>query len=333
MCPESLSSELEGLRLVAIGGGTGLSTLLRGIKLYTRSISAVVTVSDDGGSSGRLRRELGMLPPGDIRNCLVALADSESLMTSLFRHRFRNGKGSLDGHSFGNLLIAALTEVTGDFEQAVKESSKVLAIRGRVLPSTLEDVVLVAELEDGTVVEGESVISRSTRPVRRLSLRPEAPAPLPEVMEAIDQAQAIVIGPGSIFTSVLPNLLVRGVADAIRRSRAVKIYVCNVMTQPGETTRFSASDHVAALNKHVGEGLFQFAIVNQATPAPEVLEAYQREGAEVVAPDVERIEQMGLSPVRSDVLSRTNLARHDPDRLAETILDLLRREFDRSAAA
>jgi uncharacterized cofD-like protein len=322
MATEELRRESEGRRLVAIGGGTGLSTLLRGVKLHTRNISAVVTVSDDGGSSGRLRRELGVLPPGDIRNCLVALADSESLMTALFKHRFRNGKGSLDGHSFGNLLIAALTEVIGDFEQAVKESSKVLAIRGRVLPSTVEDIVLLAELEDGTRVEGESLISRSRCPIRRVSLRPESPAPLPEAIQEIEQAEVIVIGPGSVFTSVLPNLLVRGVVEAIRRSRALKVYVCNVMTQPGETSGFSASDHVAAVHRHVGEGLFQCAIVNDGRPSLEVLEAYRREGADVVEPDVARMEQMGVKPIRRDVLSRTDLARHDPSRLARAILEL-----------
>src|SRR3990172_2413800 len=255
----------RGPKIVALGGGTGLSTLLRGLKRYSANITAIVTVFDDGGSSGRLRRDLGVLPPGDIRDCLVALAESEPLMTQLFEYRFPGG--AFDGHAFGNLFIASLAGVTGDLEQAVKEASKVLNIRGRVLPATLENVILCAEHEDGSVVEGESQIPLARRRIRRVFLKPENVPALPEALEALAEADLILIGPGSLYTSVIPNLLVRGVADALRESGAPCAYICNVMTQPGETDGFTAADHVRALVAAAGPGLLTHVLGNTRGPA------------------------------------------------------------------
>ena len=312
----------RGRRVVVVGGGTGLSTLLRGLKNYSHNLTAVVTVFDDGGSSGRLRRELGILPPGDIRNCLVALAESEPLMTRLFEYRFHGG--ALDGHAFGNLFIASLAGVTGDLESAVKETSKVLNIRGRVLPSAVEDVALVAEFADGTVVEGESQIPRARKRIRRVMLKPADVAPLPEVLQAIAAAELIVLGPGSLYTSVIPNLLVREVADAIRASRAMRIYVCNVMTQPGETDGFTASDHVRVLLEQVGPELFTHALINTQRPRNRALVArYEAEGAVPVEPDIDRIRQLGVIPIAEPLMSEEDVVRHDPYRLARTVLHLL----------
>lgn len=312
----------RGRRIVVVGGGTGLSTMLRGLKAHTSNLTAVVTVFDDGGSSGVLRRELGVLPPGDIRDCLVALAESEPLMTHLFEYRFRGG--ALDGHAFGNLFIASLVGVTGDLETAVKETSKVLNIRGRVLPSAVEDVVLVAEFADGTVVEGESQIPRARKRIHAVRLKPAAVAPLPEVLQAIVEADLIVLGPGSLYTSVIPNLLVRGVADAIRSSRALCLYACNVMTQPGETDGFTASDHVRALLAQVGPGLFSHVLVNTQSPRNRaVLARYEAEGAVPVEPDLDRIRQMGVMPIGQDLISEEDVVRHDPARLADAIMRLL----------
>ena len=312
----------RGRRVVVVGGGTGLSTMLRGLKAYSSNLTAVVTVFDDGGSSGRLRRELGILPPGDIRDCLVALAESEPLMTRLFEYRFQGG--ALDGHAFGNLFIASLAGVTGDLESAVKETSKVLNIRGRVLPSAVEDVVLVAEFADGTVVEGESQIPRARKRIRAVRLKPPDVAPLPEVLQAIAEAEMIVLGPGSLYTSVIPNLLVRGVADAIRSSGSLCLYVCNVMTQPGETDGFAASDHVRALLEQVGPGLFSHALVNTRPPRNRALLArYEAEGAVPVEPDLDRIRQLGIVPVSLDLISEEDVVRHDPVPLADAIMRLL----------
>ena len=311
----------RGLHIVALGGGTGLSTLLRGLKRYSSNLTAVVTVFDDGGSSGRLRRELGVLPPGDIRDCLVALAEAEPLMTRLFEHRFRGG--ALDGHAFGNLFIASLVGVTGDLEQAVKETSKVLNIRGRVLPTTVRDVVLVADLEDGRVVEGESQIPAARGRIRRVRLRPPEIAPLPEVLAAIAEADLILLGPGSLYTSVIPNLLVRGVADAIRAARGLRVYVCNVMTQPGETDGFTAADHVRALEAHAGPGLFTHVLVNTQAPQNRALLArYAAEGSHPVAPALAELEAMGLVAVGAPLVSEDEVLRHDPVRLARAVLDL-----------
>ncbi len=311
----------DGARLVALGGGTGLSTLLRGLKDFSANITAVVTVSDDGGSSGRLRRDLGILPPGDIRNCLVALADAEPLMTELFQHRFSEKAGQgLEGHSFGNLLIAALAGVTGDFKRAVEETSKVLAIRGRVLPCTLADVRLQAKMEDGSVLEGETTIAGSPQRIARLRLEPADAPPLPETLHAIAQAEAIIVGPGSLYTSVLPNLLVPGVVDAIRSSGVPVIYVCNVMTQPGETDGFSAVRHLQTLVEHLGCNPFTMCLMNSRMPQPGVLEAYRREGAEPVRPQLGEVARLGSRPVVADLLWTADLARHDPHKLAAAVM-------------
>ncbi len=310
-----------GYKIVAIGGGTGLSTLLRGLKRSTTNLTAIVTVTDDGGSSGRLQKELGILPPGDIRNCLVALADDEALVTDLFQYRFREGEG-LTGHSFGNLFLAAMTSVTGNFDSAVKESSRVLNIKGRVLPATLDTVRLCATLVDGTVVSGETNISRSHEPIARLSLEPSQARPLREVLDAIAGADAIVLGPGSLYTSILPNFLVEGVARAVADSPALKIYICNVMTQPGETDAFSASAHVRTLLDQTGQKLFDTVIVNEQPPR-RLLGAYADEGQVPVKPDRKAIEALGIHVVGANVISETRNVRHDPQRLAEVVLRLI----------
>lgn len=320
----------QGYKIVAIGGGTGLSTLLRGLKGATTNLTAVVTVSDDGGSSGRLQKELGVLPPGDVRNCLVALADDEAMVTDLFRYRFNEGEG-LSGHSFGNLFLAAMTGITGNFDEAIKESSRVLNIKGRVLPATLGVVRLCAELEDGSIVEGESNISKSQRRIKRVFFDPPFAAPLDEVVAAIREADAIVLGPGSLFTSILPNLLVDRVAREIAASPALKMYVCNVMTQPGETDSLTASEHVRALLENAGHRVCDYVIVNEQAPS-KLLEAYAEEGQVPVTPDVERIAAMGLTPVRAEVISETINVRHDPQKLAEVVLSIIDRAVARRAS-
>src|SRR5580698_9174291 len=313
----------QGYKIVAIGGGTGLSTLLRGLKRRTSNLTAVVTVSDDGGSSGRLQKELGVLPPGDIRNCLVALADDEALVTDLFRYRFTEGEG-LSGHSFGNLFLAAMSGITGNFDQAIKESSRVLNVVGRVLPVTLGIVRLCAELDDGTILEGESNISLAKRPIKRVFFDPPAAAPLEEVISAIRDADAIVLGPGSLFTSVVPYFLVSRIAREVADASAVKIYVCNVMTQPGETDGMSAADHVKALLTNAGERVCDYVIVNDQPPS-RLLAAYAQEGQVPVEPDVERIAALGLEPVRAAVIGETETVRHDPDKLAAVVLGIVDR--------
>ena len=313
----------QGQRTVVIGGGTGLATMLRGLKQYTSNIVAVVTVTDDGGSSGRLQREMGMLPPGDIRNCLVALADAEPLMTELFQYRFGDELDGYDGHSFGNLLIAAMTRITGDFEKAVKETSNILAIRGRVLPSTIENVRLQAELEDGSFVEGETSITRSPSAIKHIMLHPSAVNPLEETLRSIELADCIVMGPGSVYTSVVPNLLVHGIPEAIRASDAIKIYVCNVMTQPGETDGYTASDHVRAIARHTEQRVFQYVLVNQERPSKELLEKYAAERQFFVEPDAAAIREMGYRPIVGGYISQTDVVRHDPDKLAQAILKLV----------
>ncbi|MHB1342739.1 MAG: gluconeogenesis factor YvcK family protein [Thermoleophilia bacterium] len=309
--------------MVAIGGGTGLSTLLRGLKHLTPRITAVVTVSDDGGSSGRLRDELGVLPPGDIRGCLVALADDESLLGALFSHRFATG--ALAGHSFGNLFLAALSEVTGDFDRAVKESSKVLAITGTVLPSTTADVRLHAVLSDGSHLVGESSIGRAPVSVSRVWLEPEGAAALPLALERIAEADVVVLGPGSLFTSVVPNLLVGGVREALAATSAVVVYVVNVMTQPGETAAFTGIDHVNALIDHLGPGVLDAVLVNATPVPPDLLDRYRGRGAEPVlwgedGADAEDPE--GVAVVRRPLLHATDLARHDSTALASAIVAL-----------
>jgi len=311
----------RGPRVVAIGGGTGLSTLLRGVKGFTSNITAIVTVADDGGSSGRLRVELGMPPPGDVRNTLVALADTESLMERLFQYRFQVGEG-LKGHSFGNLFIAAMTEITGDFEQAVRESSKVLAVRGQVLPATLQPVVLAAEYADGSRTRGESQLPRAGKRIRRVALEPPDVQPLAEAVRAIREADVIVLGPGSLYTSILPNLLVPGIADAIRRSEAMRVYVCNVMTQPGETDGYAASDHVRALLDHAGPGIVDYVLLNSGRVPPGLAEKYRQQGAYPVVADLPAIRALGLVPISRPLISATDLARHDSEKLALALRDL-----------
>lgn len=322
--PEGLRATLAGMRLqqgykvVAIGGGTGLSTLLRGLKRRTSNLTAVVTVSDDGGSSGRLQKELGVLPPGDIRNCLVALADDEALVTDLFRFRFTEGEG-LSGHSFGNLFLAAMSGVTGNFDKAIKESSRVLNIVGRVLPATLGVVRLCAELDDGSIVEGETNISLARRPIKRVFFDPPNADPLDEVVAAIRDADAIVLGPGSLYTSILPNFLVSRVAHEVANAHAVKLYVCNVMTQPGETDGMTAADHVKALFDGAGAQVCDYVVVNDEAPS-RLVAAYAQEGQVPVRPDVERIAALGVEPITAGVINETETVRHDPDRLAATVI-------------
>lgn len=311
----------RGPSVAVIGGGTGLSVLLRGIKSVTSNVTAIVTVADDGGSSGRLRSDLGIIPPGDLRNCLVALADTEPLMEKLFQHRF--GGGSLAGHSFGNLFIAAMTEVLGDVEQALKESSKVLAVRGKVLPSSVQTIRLLAEMADGSIVEGESNIPLANQRIKRVFISPTDAAPVEGALEAIREADAVILGPGSLYTSVLPNLLVNGVGEALRQTQAVKIYICNVMTQPGETDGFTASEHVRALIDHIGPGIIDYAVINSQEIAPALREVYASQGAYPVLPDAEAIEALGVKAIKANVISETNLVRHDPLKLSRTIVSMI----------
>ena len=307
--------------MVAIGGGTGLSTLLRGLKAYTPHIAAIVTVADDGGSSGRLRRELGLLPPGDFRNCLAALADDEALITQLFQYRFGQGEG-LDGHSFGNLFITALAAVTGSFERAILEASRVLTVQGRILPSTLEDVVLVADLkvEGGrapsglTRVQGESAIPKAGRPIERIFLRPEQVRAYPEAVRAILEADLIVIGPGSLFTSVLPNLLVQDIRRAVEASLALKLYVCNVATQPGETDGFDVGQHMSTIHRHVGRGLISHVLAN-SNLAP-CLEMPQMQPVALEYPT-----NPGYVVTAADLVDPDAPWRHESKKLAEQIMN------------
>jgi uncharacterized cofD-like protein len=323
---------IKPVRIVALGGGTGLSTLLRGLKEYVSSrrlgasprpiadLAAVVTVTDDGGSSGRLRREYSVLPPGDIRNCMVALSNDERLLTRLFKYRFP-GNGGLGGHSFGNLFLTALTSVTGDFSDAVRVSSEVLAVRGRIFPSTEQNVTLEAELEDGSIVKGETRISKSHKPIARIRLVPRRAHPHPETLQAIRHADLILIGPGSLYTSIIPNLLIGGVVDAIARSRATCVYIANLMTQPGETQHYSVADHVKAVYDHTRRKLFDYVVVNRAPIAPRVRRRYQAQEAEPVAPSYAELHRMGLRCVAGDLLQRDVLVRHDPARLSRLLLD------------
>lgn len=311
----------RGPKIVAIGGGTGLSNLLRGLKEVTTNITAVVVVTDDGGSSGRLREEFGVLPPGDIRNCLVALADKESLMEKLFQHRFE-GNNDFSGHSFGNLFITTLSEVTGDFLQAIRESSKVLAVRGKVYPGTLENVTLGAELVNGKILKGETTITKGGAGIRRVFLEPGDAAALPEVLEAIEDADAVVIGPGSLYTSVMPNLLLKDLVRALEITKAVRIFVCNVMTQPGETDGYTASDHVKAVLQHAGK-VIDYTIVHSGVFPEMVLTKYRAEGSFQVEPDVQKIEQMGIRYLVGNLADQSDLARHDSRKLATLIMKLL----------
>lgn len=314
---ESLS---RGPRVVAVGGGTGLSTLLSGIKLFTNNITAIVTVTDTGGSSGRLREEMDMLPPGDIRNCLVALADAGPLIRDLFQYRFEVGEG-LKGHSFGNLFITALSKVTGDFEKAIAESSKVLAIRGRVIPSTLEKVMLVGEFMDGTFVEGETNITDAQKPLRNIRLKPDNCHARPEALDAIESADLIILGPGSLYTSILPNLLIRDIYDAILKSDAYKVYICNVMTQPGETEGFTAWDHMRVLIEHTDPRIADACFVNTQTIPAKMVEKYREKGSVPVELDLDRIRQKGYEIIQGEILKTDGQVRHDPELLARMIFE------------
>ena len=327
----------RGLRVVAIGGGTGLSTLLKGLKRFVastteaapassenpviRDLCAVVTVSDDGGSSGRLRKELKMLPPGDIRNCIVALSEDEALLSKLFRHRFEKGSG-LEGHSFGNLFLAALTAITDDFSEAVRLSSEILLTRGHIYPATTSNIELEALMEDGTRVLGETKITASKGRISELFLVPPDVGPMPQTLEAIAHADIITIGPGSLFTSLIPNLLVRGIADAIVDSPATKVYICNLMTQPNESLGRTAADHIRALNSHARQQIFDYALINR-TPVSDALKAkYATEGACQIVNDLDVVEALGVIPVLGDYLDEGDVARHDTAQVARDVLEL-----------
>ena len=368
----------QGRRIVVIGGGTGLSTMLRGLKRYSENITAIVTVADDGGSSGRLQKQLNILPPGDIRNCLVALADAEPQMTELFQYRFRNsvvpekreeekvfagqrstlvagdigeagqtgavlsttenqqskfpaksenregyGEGLRD-HAFGNLLIAAMCAINdGDFERGVQETSRVLNVRGQVLPTTVDHVHLRGEMADGSFVDGETNIAHSPLKIKRILMVPDDACPLQAALDAIAKADIIVLGPGSVFTSVIPNLLVRGVPEALKRSKAKKVYVCNVMTQPGETDGFSASEHVRAIEMHARMKIFNYVLVNTRQPDNSLMEKYRKTGAVLVEPDMDRLKADGYHTLPGDYINETDVVRHDAGRLAAAIMRLI----------
>jgi len=316
---------------VAIGGGTGLSTLLRGVKHHTNNITAVVTVGDDGGSSGRLRKEQGVIPPGDIRNCIAALADEERLITELFQYRFSTGQG-LEGHSFGNLFLTALCRITGDMMSAIKESSKVLNIRGRVLPSTLDSVTLSAELDTGEVIHGESQIPEAQGNITRLFSTPENPTPLPDVLRAIEEAEVIILGPGSLYTSVIPNLLIPQISQAISKSPAPKLYITNLVTQPGETDGYTVSDHIRAIHAHAGIDHFIDAVlVNHDLPDP-LKEKYRQANALPVYLDRALCEDMGVEIIEANLVDNrvTNTLRHHPRQLGNAIIDWYKEHWWRS---
>jgi len=319
--------------VVALGGGTGLSTMLRGLKEYVAEprqhgpsrpiadLAAIVTVTDDGGSSGRLRREYQILPPGDIRNCMVALSQDETLLSKLFQYRFPAGRG-LAGHSFGNLFLTALTNSTGgDFAKAVQTSAQVLAIRGRIFPSTAQNVTLAAELEDRTIVKGETSISRSRKPIARVRLVPRRVQPAREVLKAIREADLILVGPGSLYTSILPNLLVEQVTEVIANSSATRVYIANLMTQPGETQRYSVADHIRAIYKHTRHRLFDFALINRKPVSERLRKIYKAQGAEPVDASLEELAGLGVRYVTGDFLQEKDVVRHDERRLARLLLE------------
>ncbi|WP_433972752.1 gluconeogenesis factor YvcK family protein [Tunturiibacter lichenicola] len=353
--PKSSGPKEKELRVVAIGGGTGLSTLLRGLKRYVaspdrrkgvrlgrpsetervlappcpsprcmiRELSAVVTVTDDGGSSGRLREDLKMLPPGDIRNCMVALSEDEHLLSKLFQYRFEHG--DLEGHSFGNLFVAALSHITGDFAQAVQMSSQILATRGKIFPATNTNVTLAADMDDGSLVRGETNITASKHSIVELRLEPETADPLPETLEAIANADLITLGPGSLYTSLITNLLVRGIPEALAASRATKVYVCNLMTQANESLGLTASQHIEKILQHAGgvtAPIFDYALVNTGHISAERLEQYAREGQQPIEVDLERIRALGVEPIMGNFVHEGDVLRHDYDLVAERLLAL-----------
>jgi uncharacterized cofD-like protein len=347
-------SNLTQLRVVAIGGGTGLSTLLRGLKRFVATpgsptglerratprkraerqpcgdlpclieeLAAVVTVTDDGGSSGRLREELRMLPPGDIRNCLVALSEDEHLLSKLFQYRFAHG--DLEGHSFGNLFLAALNGISGDFAEAVQASAQILATRGKIFPATTTNASLAAQMDDGSIVRGETSITRSKRSIVELMLEPAEVDPLPETLEAIANADLITLGPGSLYTSLITNLLVRGIPEAIASSKATRVYVCNLMTQANESLGLTASEHIEKIQNHCrqrGARLFDYALINTEPIRAETLAQYAREGQEPIVADLERVRELGVEPVADNLVHEGEVLRHDHDSVAETLLKL-----------
>ncbi len=334
--PRPGSSRRAGLRVVAIGGGTGLSTLLRGLKRYAPSaagtaasekphpisdLTAVVTVTDDGGSSGRLRKNFNMLPPGDLRNCMVALSEDEGLMSQLFRHRFQSG-GELEGHNFGNLFVAALTEMTGDFGHAIRLAGEVLAMRGFIYPATYTNATLVARMASGAVVRGETNITASKDQIVELSLDPPVVEPLPETLAAIADADLITLGPGSLYTSLITNLLVEGIPEALAAARGTRVYIANLMTQANESLHLTASQHIERIYKHTGQPVFDYALLNTAPVPQSIRERYAAEGAEVIRPDVERIEAMGIRCITGDFAAEGDVLRHDSARVAQTLLEL-----------
>jgi uncharacterized cofD-like protein len=329
------------LRVVAIGGGTGLSTLLRGLKAFVaapagasplanpalqnlpaliRELSAIVTVTDDGGSSGRLREDLRMLPPGDIRNCLVALSQDEALLSRLFQYRFSTG--DLEGHSFGNLFLAALTGITGDFAQAVQTSSQILATRGRIYPCTTANATISARMDDDSIVHGETSITASQRSIAELMLSPAGAAPLPEALDAIAAADLITLGPGSLYTSLITNLLVRGIPEAIAHSSATRVYICNLMTQANESLGLTASQHIEKILDHAGAQIFDYALINTAPVHPTTLAHYAASGQSPIEADLDRIRSLGVEPITGNFVHEGEVLRHSYDVLAETILQL-----------
>ena len=317
---------VKGPKIVVIGGGTGLSTMLRGLKYYTSNITAIVTVGDDGGGSGDLREDLGMLPPGDIRNCILALADTEPLMEDLLQYRFKDGR--LKNQSFGNLFLAAMAGISDNFEEAVQKMSSVLAVTGKVIPVTLDNMQLIAKLQNGNIVEGESqipeeAIKQNSR-IDELRIKPENAKPLKEALDALKEADAIVMGPGSLYTSITSNLLVKDISKAVRKSNAIKIYISNIMTQPGETTGFKVSDHLKVLRKYCGKDIVDYAIVNTGEITEELKEKYNQEGAELVKLDEEDIKSMGIKIVGENLVKIQNgTVKHDSDKLAEVLADTI----------
>ena len=316
----------KGPRIVTVGGGTGLSVLLQGLKEYTSNIAAVVTVADDGGSSGRIRQQFDILPPGDIRNCLVALADAPTLMQELFQFRF-DSSSELSGHSFGNLFITVMTKLTGDFEKAVKESSKVLAIRGQVIPSTLNKISLVAKYKDGSTQEGETAIPNKKRQITNIYLNPPDIQGTPDAIKAISEAQAIILGPGSLYTSVIPNLLIKEIREAILASSALKIYISNVMTQPGETDGYTAYEHIKAIIEHSSPRIIDYCVVNSRLISQELLEKYQQDNSFPVLIDIDKIRHAGYRVIEGDLVNSLDYVRHDPGKLAKIVIDLIQENF------
>jgi uncharacterized cofD-like protein len=321
-----------------MGGGTGLSTLLRGLKRYVPSpgvtqpdcnghpcllshLAAVVTVTDDGGSSGRLRKDFNMLPPGDLRNCMVALSEDEHLIARLFSHRFRSGAG-LEGHSFGNLFVAALSEMTGDFAQAIRLAAEILATRGHIYPATTANVSLSALMDDGEIVQGETNITASKKHIVELSMEPADAAPMPETLDAIQHADLITLGPGSLFTSLITNLLVKGIPEALAQARGLRVYVCNLMTQANESLHLTASQHIERIYEHAGRPIFDYALVNTGAVSEETRARYAAEGADLIQPDVERVEALGVRCITGNFAAEGNVLRHASDRVAAQVLTL-----------